>query len=253
MDDMNPRRMALFLELFEALPRQGPGRRDCTARALALCGNLPEAPAILDLGCGVGAQTLHLAEMTSGRIVAVDSNPGCAAGLRAAVAARGLGDRVTVVEGDMGALSLAAASFDLVWSEGALYNLGLDRAFEIARGLLRPGGYLAFTDAVWLSPDPPPAVRALFAEYPGMGDVAAVLSRLERFGFAVQGDFVLPDSAWWDDFYTPMLARLAAMRARYAGDAEALEILEGLAEEPEMHRLNSAHYGYAFFVARRGE
>lgn len=49
----------LFLELFESLPRQGPGTRTCVSRALALCRHLPLSPAVLDLGCGVGGQTRH--------------------------------------------------------------------------------------------------------------------------------------------------------------------------------------------------
>jgi ubiquinone/menaquinone biosynthesis C-methylase UbiE len=64
----------LFFEVFEPLPRQGPGSRSSAARALALCAGLPAAPVILDLGCGAGAQTFHLAELTSGSIVAIDKH-----------------------------------------------------------------------------------------------------------------------------------------------------------------------------------
>ena len=42
----------IFFEVYEALPRQGPGNRACAARAISLCHDLPPAPAILDLGCG---------------------------------------------------------------------------------------------------------------------------------------------------------------------------------------------------------
>ncbi|MFF0903042.1 UNVERIFIED_CONTAM: hypothetical protein RF653_05145 [Kocuria sp. CPCC 205316] len=44
-----------FVALFESLPRQGPGSRECTARALGMCEQLPPAPRIVDLGCGAGA------------------------------------------------------------------------------------------------------------------------------------------------------------------------------------------------------
>ncbi len=56
----------ILIEVFEALPRQGPGNRACTQRALALCRDLPPVPKILDLGSGIGAQSLHLAELTAG-------------------------------------------------------------------------------------------------------------------------------------------------------------------------------------------
>jgi SAM-dependent methyltransferase len=51
--------------------------------------------------------------------------------------------------GDMAQPEMPPESFDLIWSEGALYNIGIENALRICHGLLHPGGYLAFTDAVW--------------------------------------------------------------------------------------------------------
>ena len=50
MDEPSPRFWPIFFELYESLPRQGPGNRDCAARALAFCRDLPPTPAVLDLG-----------------------------------------------------------------------------------------------------------------------------------------------------------------------------------------------------------
>jgi ubiquinone/menaquinone biosynthesis C-methylase UbiE len=86
----NPRFWEIFFEVYEHLPRQGPGNHSCAARALGLCSELEDSPAILDLGCGVGGQTLQLAEMTSGSIVAIDSHEPSINRLRAAVNQRGL-------------------------------------------------------------------------------------------------------------------------------------------------------------------
>jgi SAM-dependent methyltransferase len=250
--ELGPRFWALFLELYEALPRQGPGDRACAARALALCTDLPPAPAVLDLGCGVGAQTLHLASLTSGSIVAVDKHAPHVERLRRTVADRGLSNRIRPRVGDMAALALPPESFDLVWSEGALYLIGIEKALRICHALLRPGGYLAFTDAVWRTRTPPPHVKASFdIDYPSMGEVSGILAAIARCGFSSVGHFPLPDEVWWDGFYTPMQRRIEAMRGAYAGDAEALAILDRLAEEPEIHRRHSADYAYEFFVARR--
>jgi methylase of polypeptide subunit release factors len=64
----------IFLAVFESLPRQGPGSRACAERALSFCHELPPSPAVLDTGCGTGAQTLHLSELTGGTITAIDSH-----------------------------------------------------------------------------------------------------------------------------------------------------------------------------------
>lgn len=251
MNEPSPRFWPIFFELYESLPRQGPGHRDCTATALALCPDLPPAPAVLDLGCGVGAQTLHLAELTSGLIVALDNHAPSIERLLAVVAMRGLAERIWPRVGDMAEPGLPPASFDLVWSEGALYNIGIENALRVGGGLLRPGGYLAFTDAVWRKDNPPPTVRASFEQdYPTMGRVPDVVAVIQRSGFSLIGHFTLPDNAWWEDFYAPMEIRIEELRGKYATDAEALAVLDQLAQEPEMHRRYSDYYAYEFFVAR---
>jgi SAM-dependent methyltransferase len=244
----------LFLEVYEHLPRQGPGNRACAEKALHLCHGLPPSPVVLDLGCGVGGQTLHVAALLPGAIMtAIDSHPPGIERLRATVAERGLAERVRPMVGDMADLGLPPESFDLIWSEGALYNLGIENALRVCRGLLRPGGHLAFTDAVWRRDDPPAEVKASFdLDYPTMGRVADVVAAIARTGFSLVGHFTLPDEAWWDDFYTPMERRIEELRGEHAGDAEALGVLAELAQEPEMHRRHSDYYAYEFFVARRG-
>ena len=252
MSEPTSRFWEIFFEVYGALPRQGPGNRACAERALGLCQGLPAAPAVLDIGCGVGGQTLHLAELTAGIITAVDSHAPAIERLARTVAERGLADRVLPVLGDMARPDFAPASFDLVWSEGALYNIGIEPALRVCRPLLRPGAYLAFTEAVWRKENPPAEVKASFdLDYPGMGWAEQVPPILERCGFELVGQFTLPDQAWWDDFYTPMVARIAELRDTYAGNAEALAALDQMAAEPEMHRRHAAYYAYEFFVARR--
>lgn len=251
MSEPTPRFWQIFFEVFEWLPRQGPGNRTCAARALALCRHLPLAPRVLDLGCGTGGQTLHLAQLTSGSIVALDRHAASIERLRATIAVRGLAGRIQLVVGDMAEPPLPPASLDLVWSEGALYNIGVEQALRVCRGLLRPEGYLAFTDAVWRRDNPPSEVKASFeTDYPTMGRIPDVLAAIERIGFSLIGHFTLPDEAWWEDFYTPMETRIQELRGKYRADDEALSVLDQLAQEPEMHRRYSDYYAYAFFVAR---
>jgi SAM-dependent methyltransferase len=252
MNKPSPRFWKIFYEVYEALPRQGPGNRDCAARALQLCRGLPHSPVVLDLGCGVGGQTLQLAEFTSGSITAIDSHSPSIERLKETLTERGLSQRVQAQVGDMAHPERLPESFDLIWSEGALYNIGIGTALRVCRGLLRPGGYLAFTDAVWREENPPPEIKASFdRDYPTMGWLNDVLSEIQDYEFDLMGHFTLPDEAWWDDFYTPMETRIAELRGKYTDDNEALAILDQLAEEPQMHRRYSNFYAYEFFVARR--
>ena len=75
--------------------------------------------------------------------------------LRETVAKRGLERRIRPVVGDMGRLGFPPGCFDLIWSEGALYQIDIENALGICRSLLRPGGRLAFTDVVRRKESPP--------------------------------------------------------------------------------------------------
>lgn len=131
MNEPSPRFREIFFEIYENLPRQGPGNRNCATQALGLCRDLTEYPALLDLGCGVGGQTFHLAEPTSGSIVAIDSHGPSIERLQAAIAEHGLFHRFSAFVGDMVHPEQPGGSFDLIWSEGALYSIGLRNALPV--------------------------------------------------------------------------------------------------------------------------
>jgi len=251
MTESPERTEKLFFEVFEPLPRQGPGSRSSAKRALDLCTGLPPSPAVLDLGSGAGAQTFHLAELTTGTITAIDNHAPNIERLRAEVTERGLGERIRPLVGDIGKPKHAPESFDLIWSEGALYNIGIEEALRLYHPVLKPGGFFAFTEAVWRKENPPPEVKAAFEDYAGMGSARDVLAKIDRSDLSLVDHFTLPCEDWWDDFYTPMERRIEKLRVKYAGDAEALTALDEIAREPEMHRRHSACYGYEFFVTIR--
>ncbi len=254
MTEMTPRFWDIFLELFGSLPRQGPGNRDSAAKALAGCTALTPRPRVLDLGCGGGAQTMYLADLLpEASIVAMDNHEPGIATLQNKIATHGLSGRVQALVGDMSAPGLSPQGFDLIWSEGALYSIGLENSLPVCLELLRPDGYLVFTDAIWLTDDPPADVKSSFdLDYPGMGKLEDDLRLLDRIGFRVVEHFRLPDEAWWTDFYTPMEQRILEMRGQYAKDSEVGAILDVLAQEPEMHRRHAeTTYAYEYFICQR--
>lgn len=247
MDD--PHAWQVFFAVHDNLPREGPGNQPSTARALAMARPLPDRPRVLDIACGPGMQTCDLARLLpDATITAVDNHPPFVAAARARVAAMGAADRVTVLEGDMAALPFVPGSFDLIWCEGAAYIMGVEAALTAWKPLLAPGGRLAFTEAVWLRQDPPERVRRNWDEYPAMTDIAGCRALVARCGYTLLGDFVLPQEAWWDDYYTPMAGRIEEVAPRFAGDAVAEQVLELCREEIAVYRAHADCYGYLFMV-----
>ncbi len=251
LDD--PRVCEVFFDLYEGLPRGGPGNTDSTLRALAMVGPLPARPQILDLGCGPGKQTLALAEaVADAQITALDLHRPFLDTLDAALCERQYEARVRTQLGDMAQLDFPAESCDLIWSEGAAYMMGTEAALREWRRLLKPGGAVALTEATWFRADPPPALRRFWAEeYPAMGDVDDCCGLFNSCGYDLAGHFALPEQAWWDDFYTPMEARLAFLGPGYAGDPVAEKVLAEAREEIAIYRRFAAYYGYTFIVGRK--
>jgi SAM-dependent methyltransferase len=243
----------VFFDLHRDLPREGPGDDESTLRALAMCTELPDKPDILDVACGPGMQTLALARATGGTITAVDRHEPFLDQLRERAAAAGVRQRIHVMRGDMADLPFGADSFDLIWSEGAAYIMGITEAFTAWRAFLRPGGYVVVSEATWLVPDPPAEVRDFWvAAYPGMRDIAGNLERIRAAGYDIIGHFTLPEESWWTHYQTPLEARIPSLRAKYAGDEAALAVIDETLDEHRIRREYPKTYGYEFYVARCG-
>ncbi len=246
MDALN---MQTFFEIHRDLPRQGPGSRASTGRAFSMLADLPPHPRILDIGCGPGMQTLDLAALTTGPILAIDNHQPYLDQLTAEAARRGINHRISAVNADMAALDYPPGSFDLIWAEGSAYVMGFDNALRTWRPLLRKPGYLAATEVTWTTAEPPGELQRFWArEYPDMQDIESNLTAVGRAGYSLLGHFELPASDWWQDYYTPLEERLARLRRTYAGDPNALAVVELNQQEIDIYRRYSDHYGYVFYV-----
>lgn len=239
-----------FYELHSGLPREGPGDTKSTRRALAMLPALPPGAVILDVGCGPGFQTLDLARSSSARIFALDCHIPYLQELGRRAAKAGLSGRIFPLAGDMRRLPFPEGRFDLIWSEGAIYNMGFENGLRTWRKFLKPGGYITVSDAVWLRPDPPARVRKFWEEYPGMTSIEGSIARVRTAGYEMLGHFSLPKSAWWDDYYNPLSRRIDDLSERMSDDPTGREILALHRREIALFRDHSDCYGYEFFVVR---
>jgi SAM-dependent methyltransferase len=241
-----------FFEVYESLPRGGPGDPGSARRALALMNDLPAGPRVLDLGCGPGRGSTELARLTGGRVTALDRRAPFVRQQAAAARQSGLANRLDPICADMRAAPFAAASFDLVWSEGALYNVGFVEGLVVCRDLVRPGGYVAVSEAVWTVADPPDEIRDWWhAAYPEIASIEAKAADVAGAGLDVIAHFTLPASAWSDCYYSPIRERLSALRTAWARDEYGLAVMAELDTEMAMFERWGHTYSYEFFVGRR--
>src|ERR1700733_12042524 len=90
-----------FWEIHSGLPREGPGDNQSTRKAFAALPKLAEAPFILDVACGPGMQTIELATLCKGDIVAVDLHQEFLDELDDRATAANLSERITTVNASM--------------------------------------------------------------------------------------------------------------------------------------------------------
>lgn len=251
MDFSDPTQQAVFFDVHCDLPREGPGDRETVLQALTLVGELPRDARVLDIACGPGGQTIDLAQaLPAAEVIAVDLHEPFLRRLEASAKQLDLGKRISVLAGDMQALSPELGMFDLLWCEGAAYIVGLEKALRLWRSFLNPNGRIAFSEPVWLRDDAPPEVRSFWANgYPGMMSLDECRGAIARAGYSLLGDFVLPEKAWWTNYYSPMERRISMLEAKYESDDVALSVVRECSEEIEFYRKFSQYYGYGFLVA----
>lgn len=243
--------MEALFRLFSGMPRCGPGSDEATLRALRRLPVLAKDPIVLDLGCGPGRQTLVLARELRSRIRAVDIHGPFLQQLERSARAEGLERYVEAQVGDMGSLAVEPGSVDLIWSEGAIYIVGFREGLESWRRWLRPDGLVAVTEITWWREDPPPEAKAFWgAAYPSMATIEQNQQSATEAGYEVLDAYRLPDETWWPEFYTPLRARMAELKAGQPDEALAAAIAESEAEIALFER-HAQSYGYAFYLLRK--
>ncbi len=181
-------------------------------------------------------------------MTALDLLPEMISRLEEAVQAAGFTDRVKVVQADMNDMAFDPESFDLIWSEGAIYLMGFRNGLSKIRPLLKPGGSAAVSEAVWLKPNPPQQAVDFWNEYPEIDAVENKLKVISELEYDCVDYFILPQTAWTEDYYNPLEEMIGKYQIEWSGNTEAESVLEAARKEISFFRQYSEYYGYAFFV-----
>ena len=239
-------------ELCEALPRSGPGNNESTKRAFNSIPHLQTPPFILDIGCGQGMQTIELAKITKGEIIALDNHQAFLDMLMKQAKKQRLEKKIIPKNMSMLCMDFEEGTFDIIWSEGALYFMGFQNGLKRCHQLLKDKGYLVVTELVYTAPNPPPPLVEYFeGEYPDIKNIGENIGTIKKEGFSLISNFTLPESAWLDKYYLPIENELPRLNKKYHGNEVALAVFEGFKNEVDFYRKYSKFYGYEYFVMQK--
>lgn len=242
----------LICEYYSVLERQGPGSPEVTRQALAFVDHLTSESKIADIGCGTGGQTMVLAAHTAGDITGVDLFDDFIAIFNANSQRLNLQNRVVGEVGSMERLSFQDETLDLIWSEGAIYNIGFERGLQEWRKFLKPGGYMAVSEASWFTEKRPAEIDRFWKDaYPEIGLISEKVRQMERAGYIPVATFVLPETCWTDHFYAPQVPVQEEFLKKHVGDKTAEELVANQRLEAELYRKYKDYYGYVFYIGKK--
>jgi len=233
--------------------RQGPGSTEDTLKALNFM-NLDQEKTykVADIGCGTGAQTLTLAENINGEITAIDLFPQVLEKLNFNAKAHGLEDKINTRNESMEDLSFEKESFDIIWSEGAIYIMGFEAGIKAWKQFLKPEGYIAISEITWLTKDRPKAIEDYWNnEYTEMATASNKIKILEENGFMPIGFFVLPESSWTDYYYIPMEKRFDEFLKKHNHSEIVKKMIDQTKEEIKMYNKYKDFLSYGFYIAKK--
>ena len=243
---------ALINEFFIELERQGPGSREETIRALSFIPGLSNRTKIADLGCGTGFQTMVLAEKTEATITALDLFAGSIDKLNARAESLGLQERVRGIVGSMDDLQFQDEEFDIIWSEGAIGNIGFERGLAHWKRFLKKEGYVAVTYESWFTDERPAEIEKWWTDaVPGISTIAHNISIMQKTGFIPAAAFVLPETCWTENYFAPQKARHEEFLKKHPGNKTAENMIAFMRREAELYSKYKEYYGYVFYVGRK--
>lgn len=231
-----------FMEVFKTLERWGPGDESDSINALNCLTTTPLN--IIDIGCGKGFSTLLLAEKTNAKIIAVDNEASALEHISKKLKQLKLEQRITTSCASMTDLPFNEKSFDLIWSEGAAYIMGVENALKQWQPLLKANGYLVFSDLVWQTESPSEEVIEFWKnEYSDMQTVSTRLEQIKAQGYRLIEHFSLSEKAW-KNYYLPLKDRVKQLTPLLPNSSALMDLNKEIA----LYENHLNEFGYQMFV-----
>jgi SAM-dependent methyltransferase len=242
----------LICEYFSSIDRQGPGSPEATIKALGFIDNLTSASHIADIGCGTGGQTIVLAQNHPGFITGIDLFPTFIEKFNINALNCNVQDRVKGIVGSMEALPFQNEELDLIWSEGAIYNIGFKRGINEWHKFLKKGAFIAVSEASWFTLERPDEIDRYWMEaYPEIDLISNKVSQMEEAGYIPVATFILPETCWIDHFYTPQIQAQELFLKKYPNNKTAEELIANQRQEAMLYKKYKDYYGYVFYIGKK--
>lgn len=241
--------MDIFFEVHSGLPREGPGDNASTKRAFSFLTDLPPKPIIIDIGCGPGMQTVQLAKLMDGEIIALDTHQPFLDELNRRAKRERVEGKIKVLNQSMFDLPFEEGSLDTIWAESSIYIYGFSDGLKDWKKYLKKAGYFVVSELSWVKSNPPAeCIRFWEDVYPQMNSIEDNLRTIKDLGYKLIHHFEVPKQSWMINYYTPLKKRIDVLKKKYENNEKILDILDGEMEEIKIFERFHRYYGYVFYI-----
>jgi ubiquinone/menaquinone biosynthesis C-methylase UbiE len=163
-----------------------------------------------------------------------------------------LHERVKGIVGNMENLPFQEEEVDLIWSEGAIYNIGFERGLNEWRKYLKIGGYIAVTENTWFTNERPAEIQEFWNKaYPEIDTIPNKVAKMQKAGYLPVATFVVPEACWTEYYYVQHPQMDESFLKKYNGNKSAEELIRSERYEVELYRKYKAYYGYVFYIGKK--
>ncbi len=232
------------------MPRLAPGSDNTTLKAINLVEfDHNDELAILDIACGVGTQTVLLANFfENATIEAIDLFRHYINEVEEKIALNNLSNRVHVYRMDMNDLDFANEEFDILFCEASIHIMGFKKALKEWKRLLKVNGYLVASDISWISAPSVESRKFWKNNYEEVDSIKNKIKIIEKEGYEFIDYAVVPKEDWKNYF-----SALEKNLAKISSDGSAKVFINELKKEISVYMKNSDDYSYVFYVMRKAD
>jgi ubiquinone/menaquinone biosynthesis C-methylase UbiE len=188
---------------------------------------------ILDLGCGSGSLTLELVNMTrnnNGAVIGIDINQTQLEILNKKIKSLAYEKYLSTKLTSLYEYNVSGNPFDIIWTEGVIHLLDLKKALKKCNELLKPGGILIQHDTLeWMKKHS---------------------SFYQIYGFKQINCFLLPENAWWTEYYRPLEEFINKLKIE-TEDPNSLKIDQRYLDEIIMVKKNPRKFDTGFYLMKK--
>jgi ubiquinone/menaquinone biosynthesis C-methylase UbiE len=193
-----------------------------------------------------------LAQNTEATITALDLYAGSIDKLNATAGKLGLQNRVKGIVGSMDNLPFQNDEFDLIWSEGAIANIGFEKGLNHWKGFLKKDGYIAVTYESWFTDERPAEIEKWWVDaVPEIGTIGYNISIMQKIGYIPVATFTLPENCWIDNYFIPQKARQEEFLKKHMGNKTVEDMIAFMRREADLYSKYKQYYGYVFYIGKK--